>query len=212
MGFKKRKAEDFIGHRYGKLVVVGIAGKGTHNRTLMKCVCDCGNEKIVPFGNLNTGHSNSCGCLEQKNYERLGNLNKSHGKSDTRLYNIWQGMKSRCNNPNVKCYKSYGGRGIKVCEEWENYEGFEKWALLNGYTEKLTIDRINANGNYEPSNCRWVTMKEQLRNKRNTVYVTYNGVKKPLKTWAEEIGISYETLRSRRIKGWTDKEIIEGRA
>lgn len=208
---KKRKAEDFIGHRYGKLVVVGIAGKGTHNRTLMKCVCDCGNEKLVPFGNLNTGHSNSCGCLERENYERLGNLNKTHGESNTRLYKEWMRMRVRCNNPNTKSYMGYGGRGIKISKQWDDFLLFKEWALNNGYDDTLSLDRINVDGDYEPNNCRWITMREQSLNKRNTIYVTYHGEKKPLKLWAKELNASYWTLRGRHKQGWTDKEIIEGR-
>ena len=208
---KKANPYDAIGKRYGRLTVIEIAGKGSHNRTLMKCKCDCGNEKVVPFGNLNTGRSNSCGCLERENYERLGNLNKTHGESKTRLYKEWKGMYTRCYNPNRHTYSNYGGRGIKVSEQWKTFEEFKKWALSNGYSDNLSIDRIDVNGDYEPNNCRWITMKEQSLNKRNTIYVTYQGEKKPLKIWAKELNISYWTLKGRHTKGWTDREIIEGR-
>lgn len=211
VGTKKKKPQDYIGHRFGMLVVEEIVGKGSHNKTLLRCKCDCGGEKIIAFGNLNTGHSNSCGCLEKKNYERLGNLNKTHGESKTRLYKEWKGIFTRCYNKNRAKYKDYGGRGIKVADEWNDFLNFKEWALLNGYNDTLTIDRIDVDGNYEPSNCRWATLKEQARNKRITLYATYNGVTKPLLTWAEELNLRYKTLLTRKRKGWSDTEVIEGK-
>ena len=129
-----------------------------------------------------------------------------HGMTKTRLHNIWVSMKERCNVPSVNCYKYYGGRGIKVCEEWKHsFESFRDWALANGYTDTLTIDRIDVNGNYEPSNCRWITLKEQGSNKTNNHFITYNGVTKTLQQWADEIGIHHVTLLE-RIERWGSVE------
>ena len=204
--------KDYIGKRYGMLTVVAYAGKGRNNLNLLKCACDCGNEKIVSASSLNSGSVSSCGCLGKKNHERLANLNKTHGESKTRLYKIWQGMKSRCLNPNRPKYARYGGRGIKVCDEWVNsFEAFKSWALENGYNDTLTIERNDVNGNYEPSNCCWIPPEEQKDNKEKTIYLSYEGEVKPLVTWAKEKGLNEKTLHVRHRKGWTDKEVIEGR-
>ena len=120
------------------------------------------------------------------------------------LYKKWLNMRQRCNNPKSTYYKYYGGRGIRVCDEWslrgKGYKNFYAWAIENGYKKGLTLDRIDVNGNYEPNNCRWVTMKEQSINKRNTYYVIYNGVKIPLKILADVLGVNYFTLHSRLKK------------
>ena len=169
---------DITGNRYGILTVIGQEESkffGKTKQTMWLCKCDCGNTTIVSKTNLRNGNNISCGCLA-KAHSRVAN--KKHGLSHKeRLYGIWKGMKNRCYNKKLDCYKYYGGRGISVCKEWrESYEVFRDWALSNGYKEiilpngnnKLTIDRINNNGNYEPNNCRWVDMKVQNSNKRNS--------------------------------------------
>lgn len=127
--------------------------------------------------------------------------------SKTRIFGIWENMRDRCNNPNSKLYYLYGERGIKVCEEWSNdFLTFYNWSIKNGYRQGLSIDRIDVNGNYEPNNCRWATAKQQIRNRRNTVYVNIGGVKKTLGELSEEYNIKYNTLydRYRRHKGASD--------
>ena len=132
--------------------------------------------------------------------EKYGKL-KDH-KDFRRLYDIWNHMKQRCNNPNCRRYNLYGGRGIKVCKSWnENFLNFFTWALRNGYKEDLSIDRINVNGNYKPANCRWVDMKTQKRNKQNTYYLEYKGQRKCLGEWAEEYNIDYNLLWNRVKSG-----------
>ena len=134
-------------------------------------------------------------------------LNKLRRRSDPtlsqrdKLYNIWRGMRKRCYCPTYYAYPQYGGRGIGICEEWRSFESFYKWALENGYSPSLSIDRIDNNGNYEPCNCRWATWKEQGNNRRTTVLVTYNGKTQSVTMWAEEIGIPRETLRGRLNRG-----------
>ena len=132
-----------------------------------------------------------------------------HRMSNTRLHQIWRGMKRRCNSTTYDGYKYYGGRGIKVCEEWRNsFQAFYDWSISNGYTDELTIDRINVNGNYEPSNCRWTTMKVQANNRTDNHVVTINGQSKTLTEWADVYGIKQDTMYHRINRGWTAERAL----
>lgn len=126
-----------------------------------------------------------------------------HGDTNTRLFKIWRGMIERCSRKNHVHYKSYGGRGIKVCQEWSNFITFKNWAIYNGYQDNLSIDRIDNNGNYCPENCRFVSEKEQQNNKRTNRRITYKGETKTLKQWSEKTGINYTTLKERLNNGWS---------
>jgi hypothetical protein len=129
--------------------------------------------------------------------------NTTHGKSGTTLYSIWKAMRKRCSNPNAPDFHNYGGRGIRVCEEWNDFEVFEKWALQNGFSEGLTIERLDVNGNYEPINCEWITRAAQARNTRYNDNITFNGETHCLSEWAEILGINRTTLWSRLYNhGW----------
>ncbi len=134
-----------------------------------------------------------------------------HGMKGTRIYNIWKLMKRRCKNTNDKYYKDYGGRGIVICDEWDNdFMNFYNWAIANGYSDKLTIERIDVNGNYEPANCKWISRKEQSRNRRNNVMVTYRGETRLLKEWCELLNLNYDTVFHRIKKQHLEpKEALE---
>lgn len=155
------KLIDITGQRFGRLIV--IERDRTKKATYWNCLCECGNKISVMGKYLRNGKTTSCGCYHK---EMLSQRSKTHGLTGKRLYRIWANMKNRCLNKNVNCFPYYGGRGIAICDEWLQFDNFMKWSLSNGYDEKLTLDRINNNGNYEPLNCRWVTMKEQCQNRR----------------------------------------------
>ena len=195
------KLKDLKGNRYGRLIVIERSGSNIHKRALWKCLCDCGNEVVVVGSHLLNGNTYSCGCYKSdKIRERLG----SHYKSRTRLHNIWKNMRQRCNNPNKPDYKYYGGKGVRVTSRWDDYSTFEKWSIENGYTDALTIDRIDTNGDYCPENCRWVSRTEQSRNMSKNRIIIYNGESHCLSEWGEILGISPKVLGQRiNAYGWS---------
>ena len=197
--------KDETGNRYGKLLVVEYAGSNGHN-ALWKCKCDCGNECVKLGIHLRTGHINSCGCLHK---EQLINRNRRYDViASRRLYLIWHSMIERCENAKSISYKNYGGRGISVCEEWHDFERFANWANGSGYSENLTIDRLDNDKNYCPENCKWSTMKEQGRNKRTNRMVTIGGKTCTLSEWCESYEISQVTVQSRLRYGWDIEKAI----
>ena len=163
------RAEDLTGQRFGKLTVVSRHGTDKHGNATWLCQCDCGSETIVQAEDLKRGLTKSCKCGYEENKHNFGDQVKKHGKRYERIYNTYCCMKARCYNENNPSYKYYGAKGVTICDEWQNdFMSFYNWAMDNGYTEELTIDRINPFGNYEPSNCRWITIQEQACNKRDS--------------------------------------------
>lgn len=164
------------------------------------CKCDCGVIKSMHADVLRKP-ARSCGCLAIKQATKNVTKNHTHKETNTLLYKTWSRMKHRCSNENHKFYKHYGGKGIKVCKEWsDSYVSFRDWAHTNGYEEGLTIERLDVNENYEPSNCTWIPLKKQSNNRSDTVWVEYNGKRQNLKQWSEELGIKYGTLQQRHYR------------
>lgn len=191
------KTKDLKGQRFGRLVVIEKAGKDKTSHTTWLCKCDCGTVKTVTGYNLINGSTLSCGCYKNEKVS-------IHGKYNTRIYRIWNKMKGRCNNKRNTHYDCYGGRGIRVCDEWLNdFQKFYKWSVENEYNNNLTIDRIDVDGNYEPNNCRWVSMKVQANNRRTNAQIEFNGKTQNIAKWAEELGINKRTLSNRFERGWT---------
>ena len=202
------KLIDLTGQRFGRLVVVERAeSKG--KRTMWKCLCDCGNTKVVGAGNLKNGHTTSCGCVWHEVVPEVNrSINTRHGMSQTKLHKAWANMRYRCFNPRCKCYDNYGGRGITICDKWNEFEPFMEWALNNGFADGMSLDRIDVNGNYEPSNCRWVSWEVQENNKRNSSYLTLNGQTYTISEWARITGLKDSTIRERIKRGWTVEDAL----
>lgn len=203
---------DLTGQRFGKLTVIEYSHTNDRRKTFWKCRCDCGNEKTVAGYNLRSGNTSSCGCGERENREQLMsrfyNDHYKHGKCYDRIHTVWAHMKERCSNPNTKDFALYGGRGICVCPEWAGEDGFQNffdWSMKNGYRDDLTIDRINVNGNYEPSNCRWASATQQANNRRSSRLISIDGETKTLAEWCKQYGMNYYSVYYRIEKGCDPK-------
>lgn len=196
---------DLTGQKFEHLTVIKRAQENTkHGRAQWICKCDCGKE-IVTSGNcLLRGHTKSCGCTRKYNT----NLYK-HGLSKTRLHRIWRAMKDRCYNSENSHYYLYGGCGITICDEWLNdFVSFYNWSINNGYSENLSIDRIDSDKNYCPENCRWTTDIVQANNKRTNKLFTLNGKTQSLADWCRETGVKYGDAQNRLNYGYSFEEAI----
>ena len=214
------KLIDLTGQKFGRLTVLERT-TSTNKNVKWLCVCDCGKITSVFGVDLKSGKTKSCGCLFS---EQLAQRNKQNAlymsvskdgdkpQSWRRIYGIRYLMICRCYNPNTDQYSDYGGRGISVCPKWRDKNNgkanFYKWAMSHGYADNLTIDRIDVNGNYEPSNCRWVTMKEQQNNRRNNHLITYNGETKTVAEWELATGIKQHTILQRLRRGWRIEDAL----
>lgn len=190
---------DLAGRSFGRLTAMSPC-RTLSGKYGWLCKCSCGNEKIIRTPDLINGHTQSCGCLFRDKVS-------THKLSKTPSYDIWSGMLRRCKNPRDKDYPNYGGRGIAVCNEWEDYPTFYQWMLDHGFVRGLTIDRIDNDKGYSPDNCRLLTMREQQQNRRNSISVTYGEVTKPLIEFSKDFGISYYTMYWRYKHG---RDIVTG--
>jgi len=188
------------GDRYGRLTIT-FEVPTMHKHRRFQCQCDCGREKAVTLHKLRAGNTRSCGCLQR---ESRSSHTRTHGASRTLLYAVWYGIKQRCYNERCREFPYYGARGISVDPEWQRFEPFRDWALANGYQRGLSIERIDNDGNYEPGNCKWIPRREQSKNTRKSLRITYNGRTQILKDWAAELSLPYLALYKRIVmRGWT---------
>lgn len=194
---------DLSQKQYGRLTV----RRFDQERKRWLCECTCGGEVFVRADHLKDGHVQSCGCLSaEKTKERF----TAHGQSGSRLHRIWVGMKQRCTNTNRASYENYGGRGIRVCDEWANdFAAFLDWAAKTGYKDDLSIDRIDFDGNYCPENCRWATMYDQQRNKANNRIVSTEDGEVVLSDYCKKQGLPYHMVLKRVLRGWDTQKAIE---
>lgn len=206
---------NLIGNRYGRLTVVDVADDSVsssgYHTVRWKCLCDCGTEVIVRGKCLTQGVTKSCGCLRR---EQLSKRVSKHNDQGSRLYAIWDSMRQRCNNPKNAAYHNYGGRGITICSDWDEYLNFKEWAVKSGYDNNATrgdctLDRIDVNKAYSPSNCRWTDMRTQSNNKRDTIRLYYNGKLKTLHELSQITNIKYHTLWRRYHLGMTTDKILQ---
>lgn len=193
------------GDKFGRWEIIREDCRGRYNERRFLCKCSCGNKRIIDLSSLNAGKTQSCGCLRK---EVSRDKSTTHGLSKTRIYRIWHMMLHRCHNKDDGRYNSYGGRGIKVCDDWNDFTNFYNWSLANGYESHLTIDRIDNDGDYCPENCRWATQKEQQNNRSNNHNIEYNGKKLTCQQWAERTGIKESTIRFRLSKGWSAEQAL----
>lgn len=191
----KKKYDDSNGARYGKLTIIKTYYKKmkTRDRKFALCECECGNLTEVRFDCLTNNNTRSCGCMNTIDREKPNSIRKH------KLYRVYYGIKERCYNNKCKAYKHYGGRGIKVCDEWLNYENFLSWSLTHGYKDGLQLDRINCNDNYEPNNCRWVDSSTNNYNKRNNILVLYKDGWRTIQYISDKEQISWDTAYYRYV-------------
>lgn len=201
-------AIDLTGKHFGKLTVIKkeyfIPEK--HKGWYWLCKCDCGNDCVKKGEDLRRGRIKSCGCLSRMLVKKLFDRYNINGY---KLIHVRMAMIKRCYKKNDKNYKEYGERGITVYDEWINNSiTFYEWALTSGYEEGLTLDRINNNGNYEPSNCRWINRKKQANNTRTNHFITLNGVTKTISEWSDIVELNYKAIMNRIQRGWTEEEAL----
>jgi len=188
---------DLTGKVFGRLTVIRRSENSTIGKVKWLCKCLCGNEKSVTSNHLQSGHTKSCGCFHT---EQIKKATTRHGMRHSLIYSVWSSMVMRCTCEKDQGYKYYGARGITVCDKWLTFNGFYEDMKI-GYEKGLTLDRKDVNGNYEPLNCKWVTMKEQCNNRRDNHNLTYNGKTQTISQWADELGINQGTLYSRLNRG-----------
>lgn len=207
---ERKSHVEFIGKRFGRLTVIGYAGRNEHGAILLKCECDCGNVKVIRKNNLARGSTKSCGCYKR---EVLKVCNKTHGHKPiagaSPLYRIHQNMKTRCTNPNSYNYKWYGAKGIAVCDEWKQFSDFEKWAMSTNYVEGLSLERKDVEKNYCPDNCTWIPLEHQNKNKRSNIKQTIHGKEMNLADVARNYGFVYGTIQNRYRRGLRNEQLIQ---
>ena len=193
------KVVDLTGKKFGRLTVMGFDVNNQYRARYWNCICDCGENKVVRGSHLTSAATVSCGCYKIDQHY-------THGETNSPTYRSWASLLQRCLNPKNEYYYRYGGRGIKVCDRWKDFSKFLE--DMGTRPDGMSIDRKNNNGNYERSNCRWATRKEQDNNKSTSRFLTYKGETKTVQQWSELLGVSHLTLRARLNYGWTVEKTL----
>ena len=205
--FQPNKQRDITGEKFGNLTALKFEYRDDKYNHYWSFICDCGKEVIARKNAVTSGNTTCCKeCSNKKKIKK----STTHGMSKTRLYREWSGILQRCELETSTSYERYGAFGISVCKEWHIFENFAKWALDNGYSDQLTIDRIDSSGNYEPSNCRWVGVIEQNNNQKSNVSFEYNGETHTLAEWARIYGIKYHCFYARWKKNKDPEYLFRG--
>ena len=206
---------EWIDKRFGRLAVTDFVHAEAPTRGwLWVCKCDCGNIKVLRPSEVKSGKIRSCGCLHDEVCSKKATKFVNRVVDHKRLYSIYNGIKKRCYRPEEPRYKDYGARGIRMADEWldstSGFDRFVEWSMVNGYTDEMTIDRIDVDGNYEPANCRWLPLPEQALNKRDTLWVEYKGERVQLLTLCNRFGVSYDTVHNRIYSlGWSVEAAVD---
>ena len=200
-----RTTKDISNNRYGRLTAIERVANDKYGHSQWLCRCDCGNQIVVLKSSLESGRTRSCGCYYGETRRTCAT---THGQSSTRLFHIWANIIDRCRNSKRKDWNYYGGKGVRVCEEWKTFEKFAEWAHKSGYKEDLTIDRIDTNGNYEPMNCRWVNRFAQMNNTTRNHLIECNGETHTIAEWSRINGTPLSTIFYRLKRGYSEQEAI----
>lgn len=204
----KTPASAYIGTRFGRFTVIDAAGSNKYKQRLVLCKCDCGTIREVTLSSLRLGTSRSCGCLRVELFMKRTITHGLHKRNG--LYVLWCSMINRCENPNNARYKNYGARGIGVCEEWrKHYEKYYEWAINNGWSKGLSIERVDVNKGYSPENCKWIPKREQSYNKSNIVLIEHDGRKLTAQQWSRELNIPAYRIKKGLNAGNTIQQVIE---
>lgn len=207
------KHQDLTGMKFGRLTVLKEVEKEGSGDYKWLCQCDCGNVVVKSGNSMKSGNTKSCGCIKRELLAKRNRENRKWDIKNDRIHRIWGAMRHRCYSKNDVHYDNYGGKGITICDEWlNNFEVFQEWALSNGYSDNLTIDRIDGNKGYCPENCRWATQKEQANNFSRNKVLEYRGETHTLSEWCEILGLNYGRTKARiNSCGWTVKEAFESK-
>jgi len=196
---------DLTGENYGRLSVSKLIRDISGKKKMWLCKCKCGSEIVVSGGNLRSGHTTQC---KECALKQLAKNNVKHGGTGSKLYNVWNSITNRTENKNHKSYADYGGRGIKICDEWRDFSTFLKWSTDSGYSQGLEIDRIDNDGDYSPENCQWVRRIENANNKRNNRWITHNGKTRTMAQWARIFNLNYKLLHKHLSRGYSFEEAV----
>lgn len=200
--------KDLTNIRFGRLIALKIVGtSSSHGGNLWECVCDCGNKTVVPTAKLTSGRTQSCGCY-MKDMARLRHMKHGYTHHDgkkPRLFNIWLAMRERCYYPKNVRYNAYGARGIRICDEWQDFGTFKDWALSSGYTDELTIDRIDNDKDYSPLNCQWVSKHFNSIKQRKSILFCCYGIMESMSKWAKILHIAPYRLKDIYVKQGKEK-------